>query len=246
MVIFIIGIIIIISLDKAKSLPFSTFNSVQPGYTAMKHDASLNDILPVQPEGSGDIPKLVGILREALKTKNKSICDSIPEPQVQKYWFDDYSDYAPSQKQWKMYCLALVTENPKSCDQIGGAYPNLGEECQVVLEMKMKQKNNNPSFCFTQYQNLYSSADEVANCYSEYYYKNVEMSLFDTELYACFRAKTTLVDSIGSEQDKCLYELAVKTNQKKICDLIRTPYYTYQFSGNNCRGKLWEMSRVVK
>ena len=97
-------------------------------------DFSLKDILPIQPTSNGDIPIFVQLLRDAKETKNISLCDTLPEPQEQRFDFGDYSNTSPNQSSWVSYCRALVTENPLECPTTTSSHPNLSQECHFILD----------------------------------------------------------------------------------------------------------------
>ena len=128
-----------------------------------------SDILPITYETSGDIPKFVKLLKKARDKGDTNICNSLPVPKEQQFFFDDYYIGAPSQEQWKGYCLALATKDPNYCNQIEThSHPNLQQACKWVLAEILEGGDGSYKFCYEQYPTIYSSADEVRNCLIEY------------------------------------------------------------------------------
>ena len=202
-----------------------------------KFNQSLTDILPVQPESRGDIPQFVELLRKAQALKDVGVCNSLPTPKPQQFFFDDYYMSAPSLNQWQMFCTALVNENPTLCQSINGfSHPNLQQECQSVLEKVLSQKNNSYTFCYEQFGSLYTSSDEVRNCFLKYKLDNAPE--FHRNLFTCLQKSDEPVANTGSKRGECLYDLAKISKQSKICDLIEIPYSAYKYSVSNCKSEL--------
>lgn len=102
------------------------------------YDESLSDILPTQPVSMGDIPQFVEKLRQARNSRDTSICDSLPKPQQQDFFFDDFSLSSPTGREWATYCKALVKNDPVICKSIQGyGHPNLQRACLTVLEKEV-------------------------------------------------------------------------------------------------------------
>ncbi len=209
-----------------------TVHSTQPNF-----DQSLMDILPGQPDSRGDIPQFVELLRKARDSKDVGICNSLPTPQPQRFFFGDYFENAPSLNQWKTFCTALVKEDMVLCNSIDRfSHPNLQAECQQVLEKVLSPKNNSYTFCYEQLGGLYTSSDGVRNCLSKY--KLDSAPEFYRNLFACLQQSNEIVAQIGSKRDECLYDLAKTSKQTKVCDIIQIPYSTWKYSVPNCKSEL--------
>lgn len=218
-----------------KSTIFTTLKSETSSDS--KYNQSLTDILPSQPESRGDIPKFVELIRKAYKSKDISICNSLTTPQAQRFFFDDYYMNAPSLNEWKMFCTALVNEDPALCQSINkNSHPNLQQECQLMLEKNLSQKNNSYTFCYKQFGDLYTSSDEVRNCFLKYKLDNA--SEFYRELFNCLQQSNEPVAQVGSKRGKCLYELAKISKEGKVCNLIEITYPAYKYSIPNCKSEL--------
>lgn len=198
---------------------------------------SPSDILPIQPESRGDIPDFVNFLQRAQKEKNAEICNSLPEPQSQKFFFGDYYINSPSLKGWKLYCMALVNENPALCQDIDAtSHPNLRQECKAALEKIIFQKNDSYAFCYEKFGSLYTSSDEVKNCFLKY--KLDAAPEFYRSLFSCLQQSNEPISQIGSKRSECLYDLAKISKQDKLCNLIKIPYPAFKFSTPNCKSEL--------
>ncbi len=229
------GVVVIVFLTKNKI----SITSKSDSFLNSSLDQSLVDILPIQPESSGDIPQFVGLLRNVLISKDIGICNSLPIPQSQKFFFGDYSMNAPTSNQWKMYCMALVNENPALCQSIdSSSHPNLQQECQHVIEKILSPKDNSYTFCYEQFGSLYISSDEVRNCYLKYKLDNAPE--FYRNLFACLQQSDEPVNQTGSKRGECLYSLAKVSQQSKVCNLIEIPYPAYKYSVSNC---IFELSK---
>lgn len=229
----VIGGVIVFCLTKIKTPTTSkSETSSRP-----KYSQSLTDILPSQPESRGDIPQIVELLRKAWDSKDIGVCNSLPTPQSQRFFFDDYYMNAPSLNEWKMFCTALVNGNPTLCQSINRfSHPNLQQECQLVLEKILSPKDNSYTFCYEQFGSLYTSSDEVRNCFLKYKFDSAPE--FYRNLFACLQQSDEPAAQIGSERDKCLYNLAKTSKQSKVCDLIEIPYSAYKYSVPNCKAEL--------
>lgn len=203
--------------------------------TDFKLNQSLSDILPSQPESRGDLPLFVELLRKARASVDVGVCDSLPIPLKQEFFFDDYSVNAPSLSEWKTFCIALVNENPTLCQSINPfSHPNLQQECQLVLEKILSQKNNSYTFCYEQFGSLYTSSDEVRNCFLKYKLDNA--TEFYRNLFTCLQQSDEPPGH--SKRGECLYNLAITTKQSKVCGLIEIPYPAYTYSVPNCKSAL--------
>ena len=77
------------------------------------------------------------LVRHANKTKDISICHSLPEPQERSYDFSNIKVNPPSQNQWITYCEAVVNEDPSLCNQIEDIHyrnPDLPRLCKSIFE----------------------------------------------------------------------------------------------------------------
>lgn len=221
---------------KQSSNPLS---SQTPSSAESKFDQSLTDILPSQPESRGDIPKFVELISKARESKDVAVCNSLPTPKPQQFFFDDYYMNAPSLNQWKMFCTALVNENPILCQSIDRfSHPNLQQECQIVLEEVLSQKDNSYTFCYEQFGSLYTSSDEVGNCFLKYKLDNAPV--FYRDLFACLQQSDEPTSQAGSKRGECLYTLANSSKESKVCDLIEIQYPVYKYSVPNCKSELSE------
>ena len=233
LLVIVIGGVAVIYLTKNKipATPKSDSSS------SSNFNQSLRDILPSQPESKGDIPQFVELLRNALASKDIGVCNSLPTPQPQQFFFGDYYMNAPSLNQWKMFCTALVNENPTLCQSIDPfSHPNLQQECQLVLEKVLSQKDNSYTFCYEQFGSLYTSSDEVRNCFLKYKLDNAPE--FYRNLFVCLQQSDEPVDQGGSKRGECLYNLAIASKQSKVCDLIEIQYPAYKYSVPNCKSEL--------
>lgn len=199
-----------------------------------KLDNSLTDILPVEPEGKGDIPDFVAKLRQAKGTKDISICNSLPDPQHQDFFFGDYSLSSPPRSEWVGYCTALVKNDPVLCKSITGySHPNLQEDCLEILE-KEAQRNADYTFCYNKFGSLYTSSDELRNCFLVYKKQLASAPAFYQSLNVCLQKSQAPANSIGSKRDGCLFSLALSSKNQKVCNIIDTPYSAYKYGRPNC------------
>lgn len=204
----------------------------------------LTDILPSDPElrseipqFQGDIPQFIKLIRKARESKDVRVCNSLPTPKPQNFFFGDYSMNAPSLNQWKTFCTALVNENPTLCQNIDRfSHPNLQLECQLVLKKVLSQKDNSYTFCYEQFGSLYTSSDEVRNCFLKYKLDNALE--FYRNLFACLQQSDEPDAQVGSKRGECLYALANSSKQSKVCDLIEIQYPAYKYSVPNCKSEL--------
>ncbi len=213
--------------------------ALMPSPTESKFDQSLTDILPSQPESRGDIPQFVELTRKARESKNVEICNSLPTPKPQQFFFGDYYMSAPSLNQWRIFCTALVNEDSTLCQSIDrSSHPNLQQECQLVLEKVLSQKNESYTFCYEQFGSLYTSSDEVRNCFLKYKLDNAPE--FYRDLFACLQQSEEPAAQVGSKRGECLYTLANSSKKSKVCDLIEISYPAYKYSVPNCKAELFK------
>jgi|JI6StandDraft_1071083.scaffolds.fasta_scaffold19988_4 hypothetical protein len=239
------ALLIVVTLLGLGMIAYATVNHVrrddtQNGQTTFasnsstKYDDSLSDILPIQPESKGDIPQFVAKLRQAKSSKDTSICNSLPTPQQQDFFFDDYSLSSPSRSEWVNYCTALVKNDPVICKSIQGyGHPNLQQACLTVLEKEV-QKNTDYTYCYEKFGTFYTSSDELSACFQKYQGQLATAPDIYRNLNTCLKKSSEPANYIGSERDKCLYELAVSSKQVKICNIIDTEYAAYKYGRPNC------------
>lgn len=216
-------------------------NPVTPPNNSRVVSDAVREILPIQLVTSGEIPQFAALLKQARDAKDTTVCDSLPTPQPQSFFFDDYTVDAPSITEWKIYCRALVSGTPALCSTIEShIHPNLQEECQYVLENALFSNNGSNDYCMENLGSIFHNDDDVRNCLLNHHLEN--STAFNRSLYGCLAIYDDLIDyprpgsKLTSEHRKCLYDLAVTEKNPKICLLIKDvapPGYTY--TRQNCK-----------
>lgn len=186
------------------------------------------------PWNKGDIPQLTATLKKAYDEKNISICQNLPEPQKQRFNHGDYSTVSPKRSSWVTYCEALVKNDSKLCYSISsvGVTPNLNQDCEYFFSILNENQNDSPQFCLDQVGNLYTTSGAVKKCLFSWRNKIYgdrpwdELRRNSSELV--FSEKLIELDLCltkdGKEMNACLYDLAVRTKDEKICRLMPDPY----------------------
>ena len=200
-----------------------------PEKTTTKDSLQCNSMIDIvyNFDNTGNASQIVESILDAYLSKDIKTCDNLPTTKNQ----------SPSNSDWKNYCKALIEIEPSLCKSISdNTSMSLERKCLENLEKIMLQTENSYELCYEQYGTFYLSTDQVRNCFLTKDLSNAPE--FYKELDVCVNISNEPTAGVGSERGKCLFELAIKSQQPKVCNMIGNPYTAFTYSTPNCHEEI--------
>jgi hypothetical protein len=187
--------------------------------TATKDSLQCNSLIDIvyNFDNTGNASQIVESILDAYLSKDIETCDNLPDSENQ----------SPTNSDWKNYCKALIESEPSLCNSISkNTSMSLERKCLENLEKILISNENSYEMCYEQFGTFYTSGDEIRNCFLKF--DLTEAPEFYQKLNACVKL------NYDSGRSKCLFELALESDEKKVCTILRNQYPVATYGIPNC------------